>query len=319
MGKKNVIYVIIVIIALLLSLLFYTVSCSKPTTYVPAQRANESLSSSPPEPVFVIQKPISPSNLIAKSTSPHVVELHWQDNSTNEDGFTLFRNNNLIANLGPNASTYQDTGLKPSTIYNYIIKAYNSAGESGSSNYQIKTLNPSISIRLDRIGVYDNRENWTRGEDGEVYIYVAVYDGKNPTQPIRFPKAEGQHYKLAKNETVNINSIVFSASEVGNNLGLTIFGFEDDGGGFEPLVYEALGAALEQQLATTTGGLTEVFNINLSGLVGKFMGEADDFLGAFERNWNSADNWGVGNYADIACVDERGTQCLRLWFTITGE
>jgi hypothetical protein len=182
-----------------------------------------------------------------------------------------------------------------------------------------KPKNPPISVRLDKIGVYDNREDFTRGQDGEIYIYAAMYDGKNPTQKLRFPQAEGQHYKLSKNETVSVNSVIFSVGEVGNNLGLTIIGFEDDGGGYEPLVYKALGAALEYQLSAQTKGISELFDLNLAGLVGKFAGEADDYLGTFERTWDRSSNWGVGTYTDISCQDERGVSCLRVWFSISSK
>ena len=172
-------------------------------------------------------------------------------------------------------------------------------------------------MKLNRIGVYDNRENLTRGKDGEVYIYVVVSDGKNSEKILRFPQVEGEHYKLGKNETTTIGTSVFSTNEVGEYLTLSIIGYEDDGGGFEPIVYKALDIAIKSQLQAGSGLVLEAFDVNLSGLIGQFLGEEDDWLGSFEQSWSAADNWGIGEYNDIAFEDERGIECLRLWFSIS--
>jgi len=245
-----------------------------------------------------------------------MVNLQWSDNSDNEDGFRIYRDNNVIATVGKNVSIYQDTGLKPSTTYQYAVKAYNRAGESGASLCTVKTPNPPITVRLDRIGVYDNRETWTRGKDGEVYVYIVVSDGKKTPERVRFPRQEAQYYKLEKNETADIGAIIFSADEVGDFLTLATIGFEDDGGGFEPLVYKALGAAIESQIAGGAGSLLEAFDFSIGGLIAQLSGAEDDWLGSYERTWNRDNNWGIGRYIDITCEDERGVQCLRLWFTI---
>lgn len=265
------------------------------------------------------QPPQQPTNFIGTAISCNVVNLQWADNSFDEDGFRIYRNNSVIANVGTNISTYQDTGLEANTTYHYSILAYNQSGDSIASLLTLKTPNPPITVRLDGIGVYDNRENWTRGEDGEIYIYVVVSDGINSTGILRFPQIEGQHYKLAKNETVSLGTTVFSENEVGDYLTLTIIGYEDDGGGFEPLVYQALDIAIESQLPTGTPLLLGIFDTSLVSLIGQFFGEEDDWLGSFEYTWDSTDNWGIGNYQDIPCEDERGTQCLRLWFSISSE
>lgn len=176
--------------------------------------------------------------------------------------------------------------------------------------------NPPITVTLDKIGVYDNREDWTRGTDGEVYLYIVISDGKRTTEQVRFPQQEGQHFKLAKNETVDIGAIIFSVDEVGDFLMVSVIGYEDDGGGFEPLVYKALGAAGLAYMTGGSGSFLELFEYSLGGLIGTLLGAEDDFLGSYERTWSQANNWGVGKYVDIPLEDEREIQCLRLWFTI---
>lgn len=175
--------------------------------------------------------------------------------------------------------------------------------------------NPPITVRLNRIGVYDNGESWLRGAHGEVYLYIVVSDG-NIVEQKRFPPQEEQYYSLAKDEMVDIGAAVFSVDEVGDSLTIAAIGYEEDGGAFEQLVYQALGLAIESQTAGVAGRLLEPFDLSLSELIGKFFGEEDDWLGSYERTWSSDNYWGIGNYTDIACEEKDGTLGLRLWFTI---
>jgi len=75
------------------------------------------------------------------------VSLTWQDNSHNEKGFRIYRQDGykrrgrerwgeaiLIGRAGANATSYSDTAVEPGAKYRYFIKAYNSAGESQDSN-----------------------------------------------------------------------------------------------------------------------------------------------------------------------------------------
>jgi len=242
------------------------------------------------------------------------VELHWFDNSGNEEGVRIYRDNNVVATVGANATTYQDTGLEPATTYQYVVKAYNQAGESGTSLCTIRTPNPPITVRLDRIGVYDNREPWIRGV-GDVYVGIIVTDG-NTTVEKRFPAGEGQCYSLDKNETVDIGAIIFSTDEVGDYIRIAAIGYEDDGGPGETLIYQALELAAEGYLSGGTATLLEMTDFSLGNILAKLFGAEDDWLGSYEDSWDSDSDWGIGRYTDITCEDERGVQCLRLWFTI---
>jgi hypothetical protein len=259
--------------------------------------------------------PSAPSNVTAEAVSPSQVRLRWLDNSNNEQGFTLYRDNKVIANLPANTSVYEDADLKPAATYYYMIKAYNETGESGTSSCSIRTPNPPIAVRLDKIGVYDNREDWARGEDGEVYVGIIVTDGKTIVEK-QSPEGEGQHYKLKKNETVDIGTTIFSVDEVGEYIRIAAVGYEDDGGQGEMLLYQALGAVGEAYISGGASTLLEMTDISLGNLLAKIFGAEDDWLGSYENAWGSGDNWGIGQYQNIVLKDERGVDCLRLWFTI---
>jgi fibronectin type 3 domain-containing protein len=83
--------------------------------------------------------PTAPSSLSANAPSHDRVDLSWSDNAGDENGYRVERstdgvNFSEIATLGANATFYADTGVAASTLYDYRVRAYNGAGNSGYSN-----------------------------------------------------------------------------------------------------------------------------------------------------------------------------------------
>ncbi|MFP4136694.1 MAG: fibronectin type III domain-containing protein, partial [Candidatus Acetothermia bacterium] len=84
--------------------------------------------------------PSAPGNMKATPLSSDRIRLSWTDSSDNEQGFRLYRNDQRIATLGSDTTSYVDTGLDPNESYKYEVAAYNEAGESGlSSSGSVKT------------------------------------------------------------------------------------------------------------------------------------------------------------------------------------
>lgn len=87
--------------------------------------------------------PNAPTNLTGiKGTGS--ATLNWTDNSSDEDGFKIYRgtsSTNLVhvATVGANITTYPDTGLARRTRYYYKVCAYNTSGESCSSVISVRT------------------------------------------------------------------------------------------------------------------------------------------------------------------------------------
>ena len=77
--------------------------------------------------------PNAPLNLVGEAVSYSIINLFWDDNSDNEDGFKIYRNGSAIASIVPNSTSYRDTGLQSGTNYLYDIRAFNKGGESGLS------------------------------------------------------------------------------------------------------------------------------------------------------------------------------------------
>lgn len=85
--------------------------------------------------------PAAPSNLTATAVSTSQINLAWTDNSSNESGFRVERcqGNNCtnfvqIVQLGPNVTSYPNTGLARNKVYRYRVRAFNGTGNSGYSN-----------------------------------------------------------------------------------------------------------------------------------------------------------------------------------------
>ncbi|MES1249758.1 MAG: PA14 domain-containing protein, partial [Chitinophaga rupis] len=80
--------------------------------------------------------PTAPSGLTATAASAKKINLTWQDNSSNETGFQLFRSTSaagpfvVIATVKPNRTSYGDSSLTANTTYYYKIQAINQYGSS---------------------------------------------------------------------------------------------------------------------------------------------------------------------------------------------
>jgi hypothetical protein len=87
--------------------------------------------------------PAAPSNL-SGTPSKYSVALTWTDNSNNETGFKIYRglsssSLSLVATVGANVTSYNDTGLTRKTRYYYKVCAYNANGESCSAVISVRT------------------------------------------------------------------------------------------------------------------------------------------------------------------------------------
>ena len=92
--------------------------------------------------------PAPPTNLTATAVNPNQIDLSWQDNAADELGFRISRsldgsNFSEIASVGPNVTTFSDTGLTPETTYFYLVVAFNNFGNSAPTNVAGATTPPS--------------------------------------------------------------------------------------------------------------------------------------------------------------------------------
>jgi alpha-tubulin suppressor-like RCC1 family protein len=76
-----------------------------------------------------------PSNLNVTVISSDRIDLFWEDNSNNEDGFEIERSTSLstgyslLATVSANTTSYSDSGLISAITYYYRIRAFNTIGD----------------------------------------------------------------------------------------------------------------------------------------------------------------------------------------------
>lgn len=118
----------------------------------------------------------APSNLVATAISRSEIELTWQDNSSDEDGFNIDRKEGpwgsfqRIARVGADITTYSDKGsnnLKPDTTYYYRVAYYRGSEVSEYSNTASETtLKKVLSLEKESGDAYFERDEPVEREDG---------------------------------------------------------------------------------------------------------------------------------------------------------
>lgn len=97
------------------------------------------------ESPIVADAPPVPESLQALPLSSTSIRLTWRDTSILEEGFQIERmiypggQYVTIASLPRNMTSFNDSTLIPQTAYQYRMKAYNAAGQSGYSNESMAT------------------------------------------------------------------------------------------------------------------------------------------------------------------------------------
>jgi hypothetical protein len=89
----------------------------------------------PPEPTI----PGPPANFKVSTicnANEYSVALSWDKDSEGLLGYRVYRDGQLIAEPGPDASEYKDAQLQDNGPHNYVVEAYNEAGAAQSGQLQ---------------------------------------------------------------------------------------------------------------------------------------------------------------------------------------
>ncbi|NOZ78388.1 MAG: PKD domain-containing protein [Acidobacteria bacterium] len=87
--------------------------------------------------------PAAPGSLTAQAVAENQITLSWIDNSSDEDGFHVYRSTgaafSLVSATAANVQSFIDTGVGPCTAAQYYVTAFNGAGESAASDTAVAT------------------------------------------------------------------------------------------------------------------------------------------------------------------------------------
>jgi fibronectin type 3 domain-containing protein len=94
-----------------------------------------------------VTPPTTPTGLAASAIGSNRVNLTWNASTDNNQvaGYTLYRNGNAIATVGPNTLGYADTSLSPNTSYSYTIDAFDSASNRSARSSAVSGTTGSPS------------------------------------------------------------------------------------------------------------------------------------------------------------------------------
>ena len=83
-----------------------------------------------PTPSYFETPPDNPTNIRLISKTSRSIILGWDDNSANENGFTIYENGIPVKSVNQNITSLIIEGLIPERDYTYSVKAFNHYGQS---------------------------------------------------------------------------------------------------------------------------------------------------------------------------------------------
>jgi hypothetical protein len=91
--------------------------------------------------------PNTPSDLAQSDAIQNILTITWKDNSTDEDGFKIYKwgwdgttwDFNYLTSLNENTTNFTDSSLSCETNYFYQISAFNAYGESDRTDWVMGT------------------------------------------------------------------------------------------------------------------------------------------------------------------------------------
>ena len=183
--------------------------------------------------------PFRPTNLSALSFWYERVNLSWQDNSGNEDGFSIERKLGdslsqfqfeVIGVSSTNTTNFQDTTVLASTVYTYRTNAFNANGYSAYSNWKtiltfvpveltsftattkagIVLLNWTTATEINNLGFEIERKMIHNGSSGE-WVTIGFRDGNGTTTD---PK---EYFYVDDISTITATSLAYRLKQIDFN------------------------------------------------------------------------------------------------------
>jgi hypothetical protein len=121
--------------------------------------------------------PAAPASFTAQAKSGGEVDLSWAfaPSSAQLTAYNLYRDNQLIKQIAPTLTTYQDFDVAPEQTYSYAVESVTAAGRSVQTTQIVSTPKaPALSEArvaggFSISGKY-TRENFTNRQEGQKYV-----------------------------------------------------------------------------------------------------------------------------------------------------
>lgn len=181
---------------------------------------------STPEITPLVIEPKAPSELTARSwvylTIDWRVKLEWQDNSSNETGFKIYRRAvdsslklyTLVDTVSADTTTYNDVDAELGKTYYYYVTAYNTAGYNSSDKVSVAVTDTVPDAATNLLAVTDSETDPTQ----VTFTWQDNSDNESGFQIYRRDWSGSTSYKLIATTLVNVESYVDSDVDVEGTL-----------------------------------------------------------------------------------------------------
>ncbi len=167
--------------------------------------------------------PIAPTQLSADGGANNSISLTWQDNSSNEQGFRIYRSTDgttfaSLGTVGANNNAFTDMTAAPITTYYFYVVGYNAGGEGAKSNtveFEAGNNAPviaSLSQMYAKTGQSSSQTFTVTDDPGDV---VTVKIVRKPAF-VSIAKISGADYRISidpTNDNVGFHELVVVATD----------------------------------------------------------------------------------------------------------
>ena len=155
--------------------------------------------------------PVAPSHLQATPISWSQIRLDWQDNSSDETGFTICDGTTMV-NVESNTTSYTVEGLAPSSYHCFVVRAFNDHGNSDWSDWACTTTSPCGEAIAN--GGFESDGDWEipNTEYPAAYTTVVTHTGNRSMRAGIVEPGDNRYSYSSFRQTVTIPADAISAT-----------------------------------------------------------------------------------------------------------